>query len=302
MPFRFAVSPLWETVAALRVLAAPSAVHQRWTAWARPRLAELGPDPTLLTTLATMPVVPEFLIPTPGVRSMDMDTELHFLPRVAEPARVAAALPDDPRLRPLLDDQAGALSAILDRLRQVHDAVIAPVWPRLEGVLQGDIERRGRRLVDRGTPTVLAELHPHVAPHPDGVEVWGRRVVAGGRDLVLVPSAFLWPDVYLRDSPVRLALCYPAHGLGSLWERRPAPTGDALARLVGPTRARLLHELDRPSTVSELAARLGITVGAASQHLSVLRAAGLAASVREGRKVVSLRTDLGRALAEGEIR
>jgi DNA-binding transcriptional ArsR family regulator len=302
VPFRFAVSPLWETVAALRVLAAPGPVHQRWTAWAQPRLAELGPDPTLLTTLVTMPVVPEFLIPTPGARSMDMDSELHFLPRVAKPARVAAALPDDPRLRPLLDDHPTALTAVLDRLRQVHDAVIAPVWPRLESVLQGDIERRARRLVDQGTPTVLAELHPDVAPDPDGVRVWGRRVVAGERDLVLVPSAFLWPDVYLRDSPVRLALCYPAHGFGSLWERREAPAGDALARLVGPTRARLLHALDRPSTVSELAARLGITVGAASQHLAVLRAAGLAVSSREGRKVVSLRTDLGQALVEGEIR
>ncbi|MEU7531032.1 hypothetical protein AB0A74_35235 [Saccharothrix sp. NPDC042600] len=80
----------------------------------------------------------------------------------------------------------------------------------------------------------------------------GRRVVAGGRDLVLVPSAFPWPDVYL--------------------------------------------------TVSEPAVRAGITVGAASQHLSVLRAVGLAASAREGREVVSLRTDLGRALVEGEIR
>ncbi|RKT73646.1 ArsR family transcriptional regulator [Saccharothrix variisporea] len=295
------MSPLWETVAALRVLAAPGPAHQRWTAWARPRLAALGPDPTLLTTLVTRPVVPEFLIPTPGARSMDMDTELHFLPRVAKPARVAAALPDDPRLRPLLDDHATALTAVLDRLRQVHDAVIAPVWPRLEGVLQSDIERRARRLVDQGTPTVLAELHPDVAPDPDGVRVSGRRIVAGERDLVLVPSAFTWPDVYLRDSPVRLALCYPAHGFGSLWETRRG-VGDALARLVGPTRARMLHELDRPSTVSELAARLGITVGAASQHLAVLRAAGLAVSSRDGRKVVSLRTDLGQALVEGEIR
>ncbi|MEJ2858099.1 MULTISPECIES: ArsR/SmtB family transcription factor [unclassified Saccharothrix] len=302
MPFRFAVSPLWETVAALRVLAAPGPAHERWTAWAKPRLAELGPDPTLLTALVNRPVVPEFLIPTPGVRSMDMDTELHFLPRVAQPARVAAALPDDPRLRPLLDDHTAALTAVLDRLRQVHDAVIAPVWPRLEGVLQGDIERRARRLVDQGTPTVLAELHPDVAPHPDGVQVGGRRVVAGERDLVLVPSAFTWPDVYLRDSPVRLALCYPAHGFGALWDREEAPPRDALARLVGPTRARLLHELDRPSTVSELAARLGITVGAASQHLAVLRAAGLAVSSRDGRKVVSLRTDLGQALVRGEIR
>ncbi|MEV0674937.1 winged helix-turn-helix domain-containing protein [Actinosynnema sp. NPDC050436] len=300
MLLRFAVSPLWETVAALRALTAPGRppVHRRWAAWAEPRLADLGPDPSLLTGLATMPVVPEFLIPTPDVRSLDMDTALHGLPEVARPERVAAALPDDPRAGPLLDDRAGALPAVLDRLRRVYDAVVAPVWPRLEGLLQGDIERRGRTLVDRGGRAVLDGLPGDVGWHPDGAEVRGRPVVAGERDLVLVPSAFTWPDAYLRDGPCRLALCYPAHGFGSLWDRPAAPARDGLAQLVGPTRARLLVALGRPGTVSELAARLGITVGAVSQHLGVLRAAGLAVGRREGRHLVSLRTDLGSALVE----
>ncbi|MFE9751598.1 ArsR/SmtB family transcription factor [Saccharothrix saharensis] len=106
---------------------------------------------------------------------------------------------------------------------------------------------------------------------------------------------------YLRDSPVRLALCYPAHGFGSLWERSDAPTNDALARLVGHTRARLLCELERPSTVTEPATGLGVTVGAVSQHPGVLRAAGLAVGRREGREVVSPRTGLGPALVRGEV-
>ncbi|MEU7527283.1 DUF5937 family protein [Saccharothrix sp. NPDC042600] len=298
MPVRFAVSPLWETVAALRVLTAAHRapdVHRTWLAWARPRLDELGPDPTPLTRLATLPVVPEFLIPTPSVRFLDLDTALHALPDLARPERVAAALPDDPGLLA----GPGTLSAVLERLRRVYHAVIAPVWPRLEGVLQGDIERRGKHLVERGAPAVLAELHPDVATHADGVRVRDRRVVAGERDLVLVPSAFTWPDVYLREGPCRSALCYPARGFGSLWQHPPAPARDGLARLIGATRARLLTELDQPATVSQLAARLGITVAAASQHQDVLRATGLVFSRREGRKVVSLRTDLGLALVEG---
>ncbi|GAA1347744.1 ArsR/SmtB family transcription factor [Saccharothrix algeriensis] len=303
MALRFAVSPLWETVAALRVLAAPGyyAVHQRWTTWAEPRLAALGDDPTLLTTLVTRPVIPEFLIPTPGIRSIGIADELRWLPRVAEPHRVAAALPAEPRFRSLLDDPLATLTTIAERLGAVHGAIIAPVWSRLEGVLQGDVERRGRRMVEAGGPTVLAELHQDVGYDAPAIRVRGRRVAIGARDLVLVPSAFTWPDVYLRESPVRLALCYPAHGFGSLWERADAPTSDALARLLGPTRARLLHELERPSTVTELAGRLGVTVGAVSQHLGVLRAAGLAVSRREGREVVSLRTGLGLALVRGEV-
>jgi DNA-binding transcriptional ArsR family regulator len=184
----------------------------------------------------------------------------------------------------------------------VHDAIIAPIWPRLEGVLQGDVERRGRRLVEAGRPRVLAELHPDVSFQNPQIEAGGVRVDIGDGDLVLVPSAFIWPNVYLRDSPKRLALCYPAHGFGSLWEGVNASTQPALARLLGSTRARLLRELERPSTVSELAARLGVTVGAVSQHLGVLRAAGLAVSRREGRQMVSLRAGLGLALIRGEAR
>jgi hypothetical protein len=100
------------------------------------------------------------------------------------------------------------------------------------------------------------------------IEAGGVRVDIGDGDLVLVPSAFIWPNVYLRDSPKRLALCYPAHGFGSLWERDSASTQPALARLLGGTHARLLRELERPSTVSELVARLGVTVSAVSQHRS----------------------------------
>ncbi|MEU4805981.1 DUF5937 family protein [Actinosynnema sp. NPDC023587] len=304
MALRFTVSPLWETIAALRVLADPGCypVHQRWIAEAEPRLAALGPDPTLLTALVARPVIPEFLIPTPGVRTIGIEDELRWLPRVAGPARVNAALPDQPRFRPLLDDPGAVLTTICERIGLVHEAIIAPVWPRLEGVLQGDVERRGRRMVEAGGQAVLAELHRDVA-HEDGhVIVRRERTAVGNRDLVLVPSAFTWPDVYLRRSPVRLALCYPAHGFGSLWERSAAAAGGALARLLGSTRARLLHELERPSTVSELAGRLGVTVGAVSQHLRVLRETGLAVSRREGREVVSLRTDLGQTLALGEVR
>ncbi|TQM83986.1 ArsR family transcriptional regulator [Saccharothrix saharensis] len=298
MALRFAVSPLWETIAGLRVLAAPglSPVHQRWIAWAEERLLPLGADPSPLHDLATRPVVPEFLIPTPGVRSERVEVEIDAIAK-ATPERITAAV-DDPRLR---SAPAAAITAMQERLRAVHDAIILPVWSRLEGVLQGDVERRGRRLVEAGGPTVLAELHAEVSYRAPHLTVADRTVDIGERDLVLVPSAFTWPHAYLRDSPVRLALCYPAHGFGSLWERSDAPTNDALARLVGHTRARLLCELERPSTVTELATRLGVTVGAVSQHLGVLRAAGLAVSRREGREVVSLRTGLGLALVQGEV-
>jgi hypothetical protein len=132
MALRFAVSPLWETIAGLRVLAAPSLspVHQRWIAWAERRLLDLGEDRSLLHVLVTRPVVPEFLIPTPGVRSERVGVEIDAVAK-AGPERIAAAV-DDPRL---LADPPRAIAAMQERLHAVHDAIIAPIWPRLEGVL-----------------------------------------------------------------------------------------------------------------------------------------------------------------------
>jgi DNA-binding transcriptional ArsR family regulator len=237
------------------------------------------------------PRVPD---PTPGLLSVGIDEEADALLR-ATSDRIGSELGhvfgDDPR---------PALAALADRFRAVHDAIIAPVWPRLAGVLLGDVERRGRLLVDAGWTRVLDELHESVGWEAGRLAVGTTRVDPGERDLVLLPSAFVWPDVYLRQSPVRLALCYPAHGFGTLWERANAPR-PALGQLLGRSRARLLLELDRPASVSELAARLDVTAGAISQHLSVLRAAGLVVSQRDGRTTISLRTALGHALVQGGV-
>ncbi|QWF81725.1 ArsR/SmtB family transcription factor [Amycolatopsis sp. CA-230715] len=265
MAVRFAVSPLWETVAALRLLASPgrSPVHHRWASWAEPRLADL-----------TLPVVPESAVPVPATRTVAFRDEITGLESTED--------------------------GLADRLIAVHDAIIAPVWPQLEGVLQGDIERRGQRLVESGSPAVLDELHPDVLSHRNrDLQVGEARVHVGRRDLVLIPSVFVWPDARLRDGPARLALCYPAHGFGALWDRPNTTAKPALAKLLGATRANLLFELDRPSTVSELAARLSVSAAAVSQHLAVLRGAGFVVSRRQGREVVSLRTGLGLAVTQG---
>lgn len=300
MALRFAVSALWETVAALRVLSRGSPVNRRWAALAEQRLLDVDEDLSLLYLLVGMAIVPEFLMPTPTARSVDIDTEIAALARTT-PEQVAAAAGENPHTRTLADNPAKALTTLQKSLRTTHDAIIAPVWPRLAAVLHADVESRGRRLIDAGGPAVLAELHPSVSFRNPAIEVCNTRAEIGERDVVLVPSAFVWPNVYLRDNPTALAVCYPARGFGALAERVDAPITPALARLIGATRAKLLSELERPCTVSELAARLDVTVGAVSQHLGVLRAAGLVVSRRDGRGVLSARTRLGLALVEGEV-
>jgi DNA-binding transcriptional ArsR family regulator len=55
----------------------------------------------------------------------------------------------------------------------------------------------------------------------------------------------------------------------------------------------VLLALDRPGTTTELARALRLTAGGASQHLAVLREAGLVRGHRVGRSVLYLRTAAG---------
>lgn len=88
---------------------------------------------------------------------------------------------------------------------------------------------------------------------------------------------------------------YPARGIATLWEdATPAP--DALARLLGATRAAVLVNLSAPRSTTELAERLSLSPATTSHHLGALRDAGLVTGRREGRAVLYVRTPLGDAL------
>ena len=57
----------------------------------------------------------------------------------------------------------------------------------------------------------------------------------------------------------------------------------------------------RPLATSELAERLGASAGGVSDHLRVLREAGLVSARREGRRVVYARTATGEALCGSDV-
>jgi DNA-binding transcriptional ArsR family regulator len=63
---------------------------------------------------------------------------------------------------------------------------------------------------------------------------------------------------------------------------RPIPA-DGLAALADPTRREIFERLvDRPQAVGELAAELPVSRPAVSQHLKVLKSAGLVVDVADG--------------------
>jgi DNA-binding transcriptional ArsR family regulator len=97
------------------------------------------------------------------------------------------------------------------------------------------------------------------------------------------------------DAPWQPTIAYPARGIAELWQAPPPPP-DALARILGRTRALVLSSLDRPLSTTALAALIELSPAGASRHLLALRDAGLIAATRRGHEVRYARTPLGAAL------
>ena len=114
-----------------------------------------------------------------------------------------------------------------------------------------------------------------------------------GRGLLLIPAIFTWPKVWPRTDPQwDPALVYPAAGIAEVWAA-DGRGDDALKALIGQRRAQILRELDRPAATLQLAQRMQVSAGGISDHLKVLRQAGLVTSYREGRQVIYTRTAKG---------
>lgn len=310
---RFGISPVYEALKAVDVLTEPGrhAVHLPWVRWARP-LVDRVPGIELLAGFVGRDIRPGVLVPVPDVHLPALEDELETI-RDADPMRVRRFFdnnepPTDRFQREFYDDPPAGLARLADVLRRVFDVLVAPHWPRILGVLEADIAYRARVLADSGVAAVFDDLHPEVRWSDgelrlsgDGFspELWplaAKEVVLAGRALVLMPGVFCWPDKCVNTKPTTSGvLHYPARAVATVWEtRRPAP--DALSALLGRTRAELLVQLAEPGTTAQLAGRLGVTAGAVSQHLGVLRGAGLVATRRDGRTVLHLRTERAEAL------
>ena len=310
---RFAISPVYEALQAVDVLHAPGkhAVHLPWVRWAQPLLAQVS-GMEILSGFSDRDVRPGVLVPPPDVHMPPLEAELETI-RAADPERVRRYFdnnqpPSDRFQREFYDDPPAGLAQLADVLRRIFEVLVAPYWPRILGVLEADIAYRARVLADSGVAAVFDDLHQDVRwsdgelrLHGPGISeaVWpfaAKQVVLDGRSLVLSPTVLGWPDVCVATKPITSGLLhYPARAVATVWEtRRPAP--DALSALLGRTRAELLVQLAEPGTTGELAGRLGVTAGAVSQHLGVLRGAGLVATRRDGRAVLHLRTERAEAL------
>lgn len=105
-------------------------------------------------------------------------------------------------------------------------------------------------------------------------------------------SAHGWVSWKLPD---RYALVYPVTGI---FAGRLPPAPDALARLLGPARARVLMHSRTPTSTTALTATTGLPLGTVGGHLRVLLDAGLLERRRSGREVMYWWSTAGQTLIE----
>ncbi|MDJ1136384.1 ArsR/SmtB family transcription factor [Streptomyces iconiensis] len=303
---RFAVSPLWEVVASVRVLkgADPSGLHHRWTEWVEPLLAAAKLDLTPLLGLVPVPTVaiPGFLVPPPTTPQPSLEVELTTL-RATPPWQLRTTVREvKPYVDAIREDPERGLARLADVIAAYWEVALAPYWPRIRALCEGDILHRAMRFAEGGARRLFADLNSRIA-WESGVLRLDHRYLSGtrdlaGRGLLLVPSAFVWPRVFatLEDEDPLPTLRYPPRGIGTLWAPSPQPHSEALAGVLGRSRALLLAELAAPASTTDLAHRTGLTPGGVSQHLTALRAAGLVSAHRTGRVVLYARTPVAEAL------
>ena len=306
---RFAHSPVEELVASLQVLQDPERqlMYGRWLTTVRPRLDRLRLD--LLFALApTGRYLPAFLFPPAtqpwGVLDQELEQVAASPPSVvrAELDKVAEGRPLPAVLRPLNDDPAGHLPAVVAELARYWRAAVEPVWERVRALCTADLAYRMEQFADGGLARLLANLHPDLAFTDELLRIdkphhCSHRFDLAGTGIVLVPCAFTWPSLSVDccgvDQP---ALIYPPRGVAELWQDNVAEQGDPLGALVGRTRAALLAGLELPRTTTQLAAELDLSPAAISQHLKILKDAALVSTHRRGRMVFYQRTPAATAL------
>ncbi|GIH68603.1 DUF5937 family protein [Sphaerimonospora thailandensis] len=313
---RFALSPLWETVAAVRTLTDPrrQAYHLPWLRNLRPQLDEKQLSP-LLTLLPHTGYTPDFLTPPPTGPLSEIEDELA---RVADTptTHVREELdrclhgperntPPPPEVADrLLADPARTLAQLVTLIRACWNWLIAPQWTQLRDLLDADIAVRSRQLTEGGLHRMLTELHPTITWHELGAlhiaAPHQTRHPLNGQGLLLLPSAFVWPALtVVVEAPWQPTLIYPARGVGDLWQSSPHPPAPrSLQRLIGRTRAKVLTSLSKPTSTSTLARNLGLSPATVSEHLATLRDAGLVSRYRVGRTVYYAPTALGTALGQ----
>lgn len=302
---RLAISPIWEAVLSIRVLQDPQrhSLYLGWVREAQPQVTRMLP--ALSALVPRQGYFPDFLTPPPTTDQGSIGealTQAAATPPEVIRAQVKILLGDYPEteaaLSPFLHNPSAALADYLALMADYWDQVMATHWQYLFPILEADVLHMARTLATQGPAALFEGMHPQLRFSDSRLEVEKAvdyELHPAGQGLRLIPTVFSWPHIYvLTEGPI-ITIGYPARGIGR-WDQRSEGAQQILAKAVGNARARVLHALDHPQSVSDLADRLYVTAGALSQQLSRLKAAGLVVAFSEGKRRFYKRSVRGEAL------
>jgi len=214
------------------------------------------------------------------------------------------------------------MGRVASGLRLFHSVAIEPYWPAIRAASAEAADSWAHTMATQGVEAMLADLHPNISWDPPDLVVHGGCTVCppscphravmqtylrgrqlrfsiSSRGLVIRPS-IMSPFVHMTaDGEGLSALAIPV-AVNATVLLPEVPADDALADLLGATRAAVLIECERADlTTTELARTLTISVSSASEHAAVLRAKGLIESRRDRHRVLHRTTRLGSALIHG---
>jgi DNA-binding transcriptional ArsR family regulator len=315
---RFMISPLAETTACLFALERGTPAHpgeREWLDTHRPAYRErLAADPRaarLLRAALGKRWIADFLTQTPGAApapAPEGDGSALFaleLARIrdtpAESVRadlaVAQGRPLPDRLAPDLHTGSDPAGRVADLLEWVWVEAVLPYWHSRRQVIEADVVARTRQLSLGGWAAALNDMSPRMRWLGEGrLQINAHdhppREVAGARLLfVPVTPRAGWVS---WEEPYRYAVVYPCSGPAVAHGGTGGP--EALGRLIGPARARVLVLLDAPKSTTQLVGLTGMALGSVGRHLKVLLDARLVVRRRAGRSVLYGRTAAGDGL------
>lgn len=302
-----APDPFWELVSSIHMLRGQPG-DLLFTEWRRSTVAALrrsGVDRAsrmLWSLVPTLGYFPDFLTPAraaggfddgmDAIRSTPVSVLRHELGRVVVPSNQGRSV------RILASGDSDAMRHLTEGARKYYDTAISPHRSTVDGAIARDRAQSMEAMAAGGVEAVLSRLKPwasfsggelRIPSHQD------QSIDLAGRGLLLIPSFFcVNHPMTLFDASLSPVLVHPInHGGAPFTPRRDTP--EPLGALIGNTRAAVLREIAGVSTL-DIARRVGIATASASEHATVLRAAGLIVSHRDGNRMLHHLTPLGLSL------
>jgi DNA-binding transcriptional ArsR family regulator len=305
-----APDPLWELVMSLQLLRPQPGdlLFRDWrrTAGAAIRRAALGERLRLL--LALTPRVgyfPDFLNPSAAIDGLEHGLEaIRSTPATSlghDLRRLAKTQPLPTSAQRLVHGEPGMLTELTNTMRTCYHLAITPHQRAIAAAVERDRQLRTRALASGGVEGLLASLRPMMSWSSGELRIPTHRdqeLHLNGRGLLLIPSYFcLIGPVTMFDPTLPPVVVYSVAKPPDALPAGLLPEPDALAALIGATRVLVLETIcGRPMSTTDIARRIGISAGTASEHTTVMRQAGLITSNRERNRMLHQVTPLGQAL------